>query len=132
MSGSYELTYGEVLRELRTYHDYKQKDLSDYLNITSQAYSNYENNKRMPDVETMYKIAQFYNITVDKLISYRYTRQFEDARNYGTLYRGISDAGITIPMTGKQAKMVKEFLSLPAEQQEACQKFIEFMKKPIV
>lgn len=132
MSEIYELTFGEVLRELRIYHDYKQKDISDYLNITSQAYSNYENNKRTPDIETMYKISQFYNITLDKLISYRYTRQIADSRNYGTLYRGISDSGITIPMTAKQAKLVTDILSLPAEQQEACQKFIGFMKKPVV
>ena len=65
MSEIYELTYGEVLRELRIYHGYKQKDISNYLNITSQAYSNYENNKRTPDIETMHKIAQFYGITVD-------------------------------------------------------------------
>ena len=66
MSESYELSYGEVLRELRIYHGYKQKDISDFLNITSQAYSNYENNKRTPDVETMRKIAMFYNLTIDK------------------------------------------------------------------
>ena len=57
MSEIYELTYGEVLRELRKFHDYKQKDISDFLNITSQAYSNYENNKRTPDADTLYKIA---------------------------------------------------------------------------
>lgn len=131
MSEFYELSYGEVLHELRIYHGYKQKDLSDYLNITSQAYSNYENNKRTPDVETMYKIAKFYNITLDKLLSYRLTRQIEDSGNYGTLYRGVSDSGITIPMTAKQAKMVTDILSLPTEQQDACQKFIEFMKKPV-
>ena len=44
MSDLRELSYGEVLRELRIYHDYKQKDISEYLNITSQAYSNYEKN----------------------------------------------------------------------------------------
>ena len=59
MSELYELSYGEVLRELRDYHGYKQKDISDYLNITSQAYSNYENNRRTPDIDTMWKIANF-------------------------------------------------------------------------
>ena len=128
MSDFYELSYGEVLRELRIYHDYKQKDISDYLNITSQAYSNYENNKRTPDIDTMYKIARFYNITLDKLISYRFTRQFEDSRNYGTLYRGISDAGITIPLTAEQAKLVNDILALSAEQQEAYQKLLDFFR----
>lgn len=133
MSDFYELSYGEVLRELRIYHGYKQKDISSYLNITSQAYSNYENNKRTPDIETMRKIADFYHMTVDKLISYRSTRQIEDFGNYGvqrTLYRGVSDSGIAIPMTAKQAKMVTDILSLPKEQQDACQRFIELIKKP--
>lgn len=128
MSEYYELSYGEVLRELRIYHDYKQKDISDYLNITSQAYSNYETNKRTPDIDTIYRIAKFYNITVDKLISYRFTRQFEDSRTYGSLYRGISDEGITIPLTAEQAKMVNELLSLTPEELETYQKLVSFIK----
>ena len=130
MSESYELTYGEVLKELRDYHGYKQKDISDYLNITSQAYSNYEKGKRTPDLETMRKIAQFYRITIDQLISYRFTRQLEDSCNYMTsrsLYRGVCTDGITIPMTAKQAKMVTDILSLPPEQQDACQQLIDLV-----
>ena len=135
MSDSYELSYGDVLRELRTYHGYKQKDISDFLNITSQAYSNYENNKRTPDVEMMRKIAMFYNLSIDKLIDYRYTKQIEESGNYGaskTLYRGVTDNGVVISLTAKQAKMITDILSLPEEQQDACQKFVEFMKKTTV
>lgn len=131
MSELCKLSYGEVLYELRTYHGYRQKDISDYLNITCQAYSNYENDKRTPDVETMYKIACFYKITIDTLIKYRYTKQIEESGNYGILYRGVSDSGITIPMTAKQAKMVTDILALSEEQQDACQKFVNFMKNPI-
>lgn len=133
MSEFYELTYGEVLRELRIYHGYKQKDISDYLNITSQAYSNYETNKRTPDVETMRKIAGFYNITIDKLLSYRYTNRIEDASNYmprRTLYRGVTDSGVEIPLTAKQARLVTDICSLSEEQLDACQKLIDLMKKP--
>lgn len=36
MSDRYELSYGEVLRQLREFHGYTQKDISNYLNITSQ------------------------------------------------------------------------------------------------
>ena len=135
MSDSYELSYGEVLRELREYHGYKQKDISTYLNITSQAYSNYETNKRTPDVEIMQKIARFYHVTIDTLIGYRYTRQFEDPGNYlnqGTIYRCVDDTGIVIPVSGKQAKMLTDILSLPKEQQAACQQFITFLKKSSV
>ena len=134
MSDLRVLSYGEVLRELRIYHDYKQKDISEYLNITSQAYSNYENNKRTPDIETMYKIAQFYHITLDQLVSYRYTRQFEDIPGYmndRTLYRAVDNSGISIPMKAEQAKMITDILSLTPEQQDACQKFVNFLKTPI-
>ena len=134
MSDLRVLSYGEVLRELCIYHDYKQKDISEYLNITSQAYSNYENNKRTPDIETMYKIAHFYKITLDQLVSYRYTRQFEDIPGYmndRTLYRAVDNTGISIPMKAEQAKMITDILSLTPEQQDACQKFVNFLKTPI-
>ena len=134
MYDNYELTLGEVLKEIREFQGYTQKEVSAQLNITSQAYSNYENNKRTPDVEMTRKIAQFFGKTIDQLIECRYTRQIEDSRNYAanrSLYRAVSDDGIVIPMTGKQAKMVTDILSLPPEQQDACQKFVNFLKTPI-
>ena len=130
MYDNYELTFGEVLKELREFQGYTQKEVSKQLNITSQAYSNYENNKRTPDVETMQKIARFYGKTIDELLSYRYTKQIEDSRNYAanrSLYRAVSDSGIVIPMTGKQAKMVTDILSLSPKKWDACQKVIELI-----
>ncbi len=128
MSELYKLSYGEVLRELRIYHDYTQKELSAHLNITSQAYSNYETNKRTPDVEMLDKIAKFYNLTIDQLLSYRFTNQIEESQNYfakPTLYRAVSDTGIIIPITAKQAKLLTDILSLTSEQQDACKKLID-------
>ena len=134
MSDLHELSYGEVLKELRIYHDYKQKDISKYLSITSQAYSNYENNKRTPDIDTMYKIAHFYNMTMDHLVSLRHTKQIEDVPGYmndKTIYRAVHDSGLAIPMKAEQAKMITALLSLTPEQQDACQKFVNFLKTPI-
>lgn len=134
MSESFKLTYGEVLRELRHYHGYTQKEVSDKLSITSQAYSNYENNKRTPDIETMRKIALFYGKTLDQLVEYRYTKQIEESGNYAaarSLYRAVDDAGIIIPLTGKQAKILTDILSLPVEQQNACQKLIKLLLESV-
>lgn len=134
MSESFNLTYGEVLRELRHYHGYTQKEISDQLSITSQAYSNYENNKRTPDIETMRKIALFYGKTLDQLIEYRFTRQIEDPRNYAakhSLYRAVDDTGITIPLTGKQAKILTDILNLPTEQQNACLKLMKVLLESV-
>ena len=134
MSEIYQLSYGEILKDLRLYYGYRQKDLSKHLNITSQAYSNYENNKRTPDLETMYQIAHFYHMTVDQLLSYRCTNQISEERNYSTdrsIFRAVDESGFSIPVTAKQAKMLTDILSLSEEQQDACQKLIDFMKKPI-
>lgn len=134
MSNSGQFTCGNILRELRTYHDYKQKDISSYLNITSQAYSNYERNQRTPDIEVMYKIAEFYNITLDQLVRYCYLGTIEESCNYNApkkVYRAVHDSSVSIPITGKQAQILKDILSLTEEQQDACHQFINFLKLPV-
>lgn len=134
MTDSNNLTYGEVLRELRTFYGFRQKDISDFLNITSQAYSNYETNKRTPDIESMRRIAEFYNLTLDELVSYPGTGELQEARNYAVkntkkkVFRGVTKDGLVIPLTAKQAKMVEEILALTPEQQNACQDFINLIK----
>ena len=45
------------LRRLRTDHDYTQAQISDKLNISRQAYSNYETGKRIPDLDILIRIA---------------------------------------------------------------------------
>ena len=42
--------------------------MANILQITQQAYSNYENGKRQPDYETLKKIAAFFNISIDYLL----------------------------------------------------------------
>ena len=44
----------ENLRRLRTDHDYTQTQIGDKLNISRQAYSNYETGKRIPDLDIGY------------------------------------------------------------------------------
>lgn len=132
MSASYELTIGEVLRELRTFHDYRQKDISDYLNITSQAYSNYENNKRIPDVETLRMIAAFYNMSLDRLLSCRSAGLLEESGIFpakNKVVHGVTESGTSIPLNAREAKLVTDILSLSREQQDVCQKIIDFIKK---
>lgn len=132
MSASYNLKIGDILKELRIFHDYRQKDISDYLNITSQAYSNYENNKRVPDIETLRKIADFYHISIDCLLDNQ-SGFLEESASFNnckrTAFRGVTDSGLVIPLNAKQAKMVTDILSLSQEQQDVCQRMIEFIKR---
>ena len=58
----------EYLKELRTKKMDSQQAVADYLEITRQAYSNYENGNRQPDNETLLKLAEYFNISVDELL----------------------------------------------------------------
>ena len=54
------------LRFLRTKHKLTQDDLSSLLNISRQAYSNYETSKRTPDLDSLLHISRFYRISIDE------------------------------------------------------------------
>lgn len=56
------------LRFLRTKHKLTQDDLSSLLNISRQAYSNYETSKRTPDLDSLLHISRFYRISIDELV----------------------------------------------------------------
>ena len=56
------------LRFLRTKHKLTQDDLSSLLNISRQAYSNYETSKRTPDRDSLLHISRFYRISIDELV----------------------------------------------------------------
>lgn len=57
------------IRDLREDRDLKQKDLADYLNCSQVCYSRYENGQRDIPLETISKIADFYNVSVDYLLN---------------------------------------------------------------
>lgn len=56
------------LRFLRTKLKLTQDDLSSLLNISRQAYSNYETSKRTPDLDSLLHISRFYRISIDELV----------------------------------------------------------------
>ena len=57
------------IRDLREDMDLKQQDLADYLNCSQVCYSRYENGQRDIPLETISKIADFYNVSVDYLLN---------------------------------------------------------------
>lgn len=59
------MTIGEKLKKLRG--EKTQVDLAKELGILPSAYSNYENNYRIPNDEVKKKIAKHYKKTVDEI-----------------------------------------------------------------
>ena len=59
---------GNRLRGLRKDKKHKQEVLCIELKCRKSTISLYENNKRFPDIYTLKKIAQFYNVSTDYLL----------------------------------------------------------------
>ena len=62
------LKVAETLKELRHHRGLTQKELSEQLHISRQAYSNYENGTRLPDLETACTMADYFQISLDQLV----------------------------------------------------------------
>lgn len=63
-----------VLKEFRIENNYTQGQVAKYLNITQQAYANYEKGKRLPDIEKLIMLADLYNVSLD-ILTGRYERK---------------------------------------------------------
>lgn len=59
---------GKKLRELREKSGKTQKDMADLLCINRVSYTQYENNKRTPPPDTLKRIAEIFNVSVDYLL----------------------------------------------------------------
>ena len=58
---------GKNLAELRKRRDLTQSELAEKFNYTDRAISKWENGDTLPDIETLYKICEFFGVTLDYL-----------------------------------------------------------------
>lgn len=60
---------GEKLKELRKAENLTQQQLAGKLKISRVNYTRYENGSVRPDYETLIKIADFYDISLDDIFN---------------------------------------------------------------
>ena len=58
----------ERLKEIRGDKDLKQKEVAEVLGIKQQQYSEYEIGKRLIPINYLYKLAEYYNTSIDYLV----------------------------------------------------------------
>ncbi len=61
-------TFGMRLGRIRKENNYTQETIANKLNVTAQAVSKWENDITSPDIDTLIKIADIFNITIDELV----------------------------------------------------------------
>lgn len=76
---------GDLISKLRKQHNMSQKDLADKLNVTDKAVSKWERGISCPDINTIPKLAEVLNISVQELLTLR-----------KDLQKAISDDDLTI------------------------------------
>ena len=62
------MNYAERIKELRKEKQYTQKQVANDLGLSQRTYSNMENGKTKVSIKILFKLAFYYNTSVDYLI----------------------------------------------------------------
>jgi transcriptional regulator with XRE-family HTH domain len=73
-------TVGEKIKQLRRKNNIQQYRLAEYLNVTNGAISNWENNRRLPSIEELKKIAECFNVSLDYFSNGDYALRSNETR----------------------------------------------------
>lgn len=58
------------LKELRKQHNLSQQKLADILHVSQQSVYKYENDITSPDIDTLIRMADYFNTSIDYLVEY--------------------------------------------------------------
>ena len=60
--------FGIILKELRIERGISQRKLGEILGVVNQTISFWETGSREPDLDSLFKIANYFNVTIDYLL----------------------------------------------------------------
>ena len=80
------------LKILRKKMNIGQKELAAFLNVSVGTISNYENGVHSPDMETLIKIADFYDVSTDRLLGHNIGADKTEAYYLAQYERYISES----------------------------------------
>ncbi len=87
------LKIGEKIKELRKVQDVTQEKLADYLNISYQAVSKWENGLALPDITLLPKLANFFGVSTDELLDLKASENETELRRYEKEYHELGRKG---------------------------------------
>lgn len=106
------------LKNLRIQSKLTQKDLSKNLNISRVNLSRYENGEVEPNFETLIKLADYFNVSVDYLIGHRQNNKIDKSGLTDT-QKNIID--IASQLNEIQANRVESYAIAKLEEQQEMQ-----------
>ena len=87
------MTIGEKIKHLRQKNNITQEKLAEYLNITYQSISKWENNNAMPDISLVVPLANFFGVSIDELFDRDSDVQAEEIEEYDQKDQTFSNKG---------------------------------------
>ena len=94
------------LKKLREDASVSQKALADAIGVSQQSVNKYENHKIEPDIETLIRIADFFETSVDYLIGHSSVRhRIEEVRVF--------------ELNDRESKVMEQYRALTSKQ-KAC------------
>ena len=92
---------GTIISKLRKEKGITQKDLADILNISDKAISRWERGTSQPNLEMIFQISKYFNVSFNDLITARISGDDEDNEIVENIVKEFSDIG------KKHAKRIK-------------------------
>ena len=110
------MPFPEILRELREKKGFTQQQLADTLHLSKNAISHYEKSINMPNLDTIQKIADIFDVSVDYLLGRTSIRfNFSYLKSAFTQGNSIDD-------------FLQQILSLDIQHRNDVMKFLEYVR----
>lgn len=93
------------LKELREDNDISINKLLKLLNVSRTTYYNYENEITFPSFNTLFTLADFYNVSIDYLLGYRNSPSYKDIKESLVAYMETINADNKL--TPKEKESIK-------------------------
>ena len=113
------------LHRLRTENNYTQEQIGEKLNISRQAYSNYETGKRIPDIDMLIRVADIYEVTLEQLITQTCTSTGIINETSGPYFTGkVLENADTIYLTKEEADLLMHYRNAGEDERKLTRKVL--------
>ena len=124
-------TFGDRFKQLRSEKGLKQQELVDEFNkiyhysFTRAAISQYENNKRIPEIDALRSFAEYFNVSLDYLMG------ITDIKNTSSTTKEKNNNDLNSKLSEKDERDIKKDLNKTLEQLEKSQDGLMFDGEPM-
>ena len=96
-----------------------------WLNISRQAYSNYETSKRTPDLDSLMRLADIYGVSLDQLVNHPCTKDGLILEQKGPFtYAMEIDTADTLYLTREEVELIKGYRAMNPEDKLLLKKLL--------